>query len=189
MGQRVTNSQTPAGGVWVFSCLKPHWMRIALTLKCMWLVVQNTSSHLLPPPPPPSPPPALPLVLHVTYLPHSDSIRHATSCWSVFLLYRVDGFFQRRREQMLSLSLCILCPHVQVIVSSSSCNEESICPRACCCGYTSTQRELTSDKNNSRHDWFLAKNIGSHCCVHQAHYSQIELNSVFSSLSLFLAAD
>ena len=27
-------------------------MRIALTLKCMRLVVQNTSSHLLPPPPP-----------------------------------------------------------------------------------------------------------------------------------------
>lgn len=52
MGQGVTNSQKhPEVKFGFFSCLEAHWMRIALTLKCMWLVVQNTSSHLLPPPP------------------------------------------------------------------------------------------------------------------------------------------
>lgn len=53
---------------------------------------------------------------------------------------------------MLGLSLSVLLPDVHAIVSTSSCNEESISPCACCCGYMSTLRELTSDKCNARHD-------------------------------------
>lgn len=131
MGQRVTNSQRlPEVKFGFFSCLEAHWMRIALTLKRMWLVVQNTSSHLLPPPSPPA------LI--------SSTICHLAALAFCFFLPVDDS-------SRCSVCHCPFCWPTSML-SFRACNEESIRPLACCCGYTSALRELTSDKHNPRHD-------------------------------------